>query len=114
MVVLIIFKKIIIIICLISTFQSWNRHRPLPPIPTPISHSSNPNLESYKVSQLPPSQSVGLTDPYYSLSAEAQAFTNSLTSMGFLRARVARAVAKFGQDEKEVFIPVNGIGYLYL
>ncbi|BFY98282.1 hypothetical protein BsWGS_01322 [Bradybaena similaris] len=85
-----------------TSLQSWNRHRPLPPIPTPASHSSNPNLESYKVSQLPPSQSVGLTDPYYSLSTEAQAFTNSLTSMGFLRARVARAVAKFGQDEKEV------------
>ncbi|CAG5116549.1 unnamed protein product [Candidula unifasciata] len=84
------------------SLQSWNRHRPLPPIPSPNITASNPNLESYKVVHLPPSQSVGLTDPYYNLSAEAQAFTNSLTSMGFLRARVARAVAKFGQDEKEV------------
>ncbi|CAL1528732.1 unnamed protein product [Lymnaea stagnalis] len=74
----------------------WNRHRPLPPTPSPTM------LDNYKSSQLPQNQTAGLSDPYPSLSREAQVFTNSLTSMGFLRARVARAVATFGMDEKEV------------
>ncbi|XP_005106098.1 ubiquitin-associated protein 1 isoform X2 [Aplysia californica] len=77
--------------------QPLNKMRPLPPPPSP-----SPKPEVYKESQLPTSPPVGLTDPYHSLSREAQAFTDSLTSMGFLKARVARAVQKFGQDQKEV------------
>lgn len=73
--------------------QPWNRHVPLPPPP-----SSNPNKPSFR----PPSQPIGLSDPYSSLSREEQNFTDILTNMGFLRPRVARAVKKFGTQEKEV------------
>lgn len=75
----------------------WNRHRPLPPTPSPTTI-----IENNKSSQLPQNQTVGLSDPYPNLSREAQVFIDHLTSMGFLRARAARAVATFGMDEKEV------------
>ncbi|GFO13590.1 ubiquitin-associated protein 1 [Plakobranchus ocellatus] len=75
------------------TPQPWNRHVPLPPA---LSTST------YKPSCLPPAQSLGLSDPYSSLSKEEQTFTDILTNMGFLRPRVARAVQKFGAKEKEV------------
>ncbi|XP_059163302.1 uncharacterized protein LOC131946501 isoform X2 [Physella acuta] len=76
--------------------QPLNKHRPLPPPPSP-----KPKL-SYNTSQPQAVKEIGLGDPYHSLSREAQIFTDNLTSMGFLRARVARAVEKFGQDEREV------------
>ncbi|RUS73003.1 hypothetical protein EGW08_019235 [Elysia chlorotica] len=66
--------------------QPWNRHVPLPPPPSIVS----------------PAQSLGLSDPYSSLTREEQAFTDILANMGFLRPRVARAVQKFGNKEKEV------------
>lgn len=77
-------------------FQPLNRHRPLPPPPSP-----KPQL-SYNTGQHQAVKEIGLGDPYHSLSREAQIFTDNLTSMGFLRARVARAVEKFGPDEREV------------
>ena len=76
----------------IYLFQAFNQSRPLPPTPV-----SKPVLSSD--SSISP---VDLTDPYKSLSKEEQSFTDSLTSMGFLRARVARAVKYFGTDEREV------------
>ncbi|XP_013089955.2 ubiquitin-associated protein 1-like isoform X1 [Biomphalaria glabrata] len=64
----------------------WNKHRPLPPPPSTSGHS----------------KPLGLSDPYQSLSKADQQFVDSLITMGFQKARVSRAVAKFGQDEKEV------------
>jgi len=80
------------------TSQPFNPLRPLPPPPAP--KPSKP--PQYKPSHLPPPENCGLSDPYSQLSRDAQVFTDNLSSMGFLRARVARAVLKFGQDEREV------------
>ncbi|KAL8602256.1 hypothetical protein ACOMHN_022769 [Nucella lapillus] len=41
-------------------------------------------------------------DPYPGLSSQAKTFVSNLTSMGFSRSRVSRAVEKFGTDEREV------------
>ncbi|KAH9494939.1 hypothetical protein Btru_020842 [Bulinus truncatus] len=75
------------------TPSPWNKHRPLPPPPS-ISSSLNKKVDN--------AEPLGLTDPYYTLSKEDRLFVDSLTSMGFHKARVARAVSRFGQDEKEV------------
>nr|KAG5703654.1 hypothetical protein BaRGS_002528 [Batillaria attramentaria] len=96
--------------------QPWNPYKPLPPTP----HSHSPDMRSASSSSGSPSPDLRRSpgphlpttstampaspelDPYNSLSHEAKAFVNNLTSMGFSRSRAARAVQKFGADEREV------------
>lgn len=95
-----------------QTPQLWNPYKPLPPpprsySPDPRSGSSSSPSPNQRVSPIPQPSATLITpppeaDPYSSLSAEAQGFVNTLTSMGFSRSRAARAVQKFGADEKEV------------
>lgn len=95
-------------------FQLWNPYKPLPPpprsySPDPRSGSSSSPSPNQRVSPIPQPSATLITpppeaDPYSSLSAEAQGFVNTLTSMGFSRSRAARAVQKFGADEKEVSV----------
>lgn len=67
--------------------QSWNKYQVLPPSPR----------DAGKEASVPQ-----MTDPYSSMSHEAQRLTNSIADMGFRRARVARVVLKLGQDERKV------------
>ncbi|XP_076465032.1 uncharacterized protein LOC143296913 [Babylonia areolata] len=106
-----------------SSSQPWNPYTPLPPTPVPdlppSSHSPeglsadrrqtpSPSPRGHTPSPQPPSSSGAVPggqpdhDPYASLSSEAKTFVNNLTSMGFPRSRVSRAVEKFGVDEREV------------
>ncbi|KAK7492542.1 hypothetical protein BaRGS_00016208 [Batillaria attramentaria] len=84
----------------------WNPYKPLPPTP----HSHSPDMRSASSSSGSPSPDLRRSpgphlpttstampaspelDPYNSLSHEAKAFVNNLTSMGFSRSRAARAV----------------------
>lgn len=83
--------------------QSWARYSPLPPTPSPRPTEDRPrstNLPCYVA--IPESTSTVGQDLYNRLTKEAQGCVDKLTSMGFPRDRVARAVQKLGQDEKEV------------
>lgn len=102
-----------------SSTEPWNPYKPLPPTPVSGQRSSSSSSESlpndHQCSYSPPASrppparaSQGMLstqselDPYNSLSSEAKVFVNNLTAMGFSRSRAARAVQKFGADEKEV------------
>ncbi|XP_050400679.1 ubiquitin-associated protein 1 [Patella vulgata] len=98
-------------------YENINIRKPLPPIPSskpnPVSSSvpdsifctqpipSPKPVTSVKDDICPP-KSPPETDPYSALSLPDQQFVRKFGLMGFPRARVSRAVAKLGQDEKEV------------
>ncbi|XP_052795704.1 ubiquitin-associated protein 1-like isoform X1 [Mya arenaria] len=79
-----------------SAQQAWNRFSPLPPAGSgseggvPL-HVGLPGLEKTQTQ-----------DKYSRLDTEARASVDNLTTMGFSKDRVIRAVDKLGADEKEV------------
>ncbi|XP_064608699.1 LOW QUALITY PROTEIN: ubiquitin-associated protein 1-like [Liolophura sinensis] len=92
--------------------EAWNKYSPLPPTggqngrkPASIPQHSERTSE---LGERPSGEraaenlTAGNKDPYSSLSIEAQAFVNNLTSMGFLAHWASRAVLKLGQDDKLV------------
>ena len=77
------------------SLQNWNHYSILPS--TPRSTSNTPPSPKTLANAKPK-----LPNPYDSLSHEAQRFVENITDMGFPRARVARAVQKLGNDDKQV------------
>ncbi|GAB1606157.1 Hypothetical predicted protein [Argonauta hians] len=82
--------------------QSWSRHSPLPPIRARSNGQISQGSVDTSCSDESPTDYTLATDPFSSLSQEAQTFAQQYLSMGFPRARVARAVQKLGLQEKDV------------
>lgn len=87
-------------------FQSWSRHSPLPPIRARSNGQVSQGSVDTSCSDDSPTDYTQATDPFSALSQEAQTFAQQYLSMGFPRARVARAVQKLGLQEKDVSISV--------
>ncbi|CAI9731047.1 Hypothetical predicted protein [Octopus vulgaris] len=82
--------------------QSWSRHSPLPPIRARSNGQVSQGSVDTSCSDDSPTDYTQATDPFSALSQEAQTFAQQYLSMGFPRARVARAVQKLGLQEKDV------------
>ncbi|XP_033749757.1 ubiquitin-associated protein 1-like isoform X3 [Pecten maximus] len=94
-----------------SSQQSWNKYQPLP-VTIPSNQETIPSSFSSKSSSSSDLASPSEVDPYLRLSPEAQHAVNNLVSMGFSKPRSARAVEKFGKDEKEVIDHLCGVNNL--
>lgn len=90
---------------------SWNKYQPLPD-PIPSNTEALPSSFSSKSSSSSDLASPSEVDPYLRLSPEAQHAVDNLVSMGFSKPRSARAVEKFGKDEKEVIDHLCGVNNL--
>ncbi|ESO88159.1 hypothetical protein LOTGIDRAFT_234720 [Lottia gigantea] len=78
-------------------YENWDlKKKPVPPIPPVKTILKTTDTTTVRTSTPPE------TDPYPTLSKQDQIFVNKFCSMGFPRPRISRAVAKLGQDEKQV------------
>ncbi|CAE1225185.1 unnamed protein product [Acanthosepion pharaonis] len=82
--------------------QSWSRHPPVPPIRSRHNGQVSQSSVETSCSDDSPTDCNQVNDPFPTMSQEAQNFVQQYLSMGFPRARVARAVEKLGLDDKEV------------
>lgn len=82
--------------------QSWSRQPPVPPVRSRHNGQVSQSSVETSCSDDSPTDSNQVNDPFPNMSQEAQNFVQQYLSMGFPRARVARAVEKLGLDEKEV------------
>ncbi|XP_077989174.1 ubiquitin-associated protein 1-like isoform X2 [Glandiceps talaboti] len=74
--------------------QSLNRYTPLPRPPS--------QAQGYPIpTEAPPAYST-LPNPYSMMSSKERQFTDRITAMGFPQHRVARAVQRLGEDDKQV------------
>ncbi|XP_021360501.1 ubiquitin-associated protein 1-like isoform X2 [Mizuhopecten yessoensis] len=92
-----------------SSQQSWNKYQPLPvTIPSNLETMPGSSKSSSSSDLASPSE----IDPYLRLSPEAQRAVDNFVSMGFSKPRSARAVEKFGKDDKEVIEHLCGVNNL--
>lgn len=64
--------------------------------------SHTPPCASARSKKVGPKQTLVLNDPYEELSADSKRLVDSISSMGFERSRVARAVKHMDSDHKQV------------
>ncbi|XP_077989172.1 ubiquitin-associated protein 1-like isoform X1 [Glandiceps talaboti] len=77
-----------------ETDSSLNRYTPLPRPPS--------QAQGYPIpTEAPPAYST-LPNPYSMMSSKERQFTDRITAMGFPQHRVARAVQRLGEDDKQV------------
>ncbi|XP_013396166.1 ubiquitin-associated protein 1 isoform X3 [Lingula anatina] len=88
--------------------QAWNRYSPLPSTP----QTSSPPQAGPARATPPPRPAPRERNPYSKLSNESQRLVDSVVSMGFPQARVARAVEKLGMDDKQVVDHLCHLGSL--
>ncbi|XP_013396282.1 ubiquitin-associated protein 1-like isoform X1 [Lingula anatina] len=88
--------------------SAWNRYSPLPSTP----QTSSPPQAGPARATPPPRPAPRERNPYSKLSNESQRLVDSVVSMGFPQARVARAVEKLGMDDKQVVDHLCHLGSL--
>lgn len=84
-----------------ASLQTWNPYSVLPSTPSG-SRPTSGSISNNEARSDTMGNTSSLPDPFHELSIDAQRLVNSISDMGFPRPRVARAVHKLGENDKQV------------